>query len=163
MRTMPATTTVQGITRIQNTWLWDKYFNEKRRLDRKNGGGINERNLFHGTRTNDPELIYGVEDGFDTRLGMGGKWGRANYFAVSAYYSNHFAHITEDNSREILLVNVAVGDTCYLPPDSSLRRPPVKRVCASTNLRVMYDSGCRMYMVYDSHKAYPAYLNKYNL
>lgn len=168
MRTMPASTTVLGITRIQNTWLWGKYISEKTRLDQKNNGKVNEMTLFHGTRMNDPKLIYGGEDGFDARLGNGGKWGRASYFAVSARYSNHFAHISADSSREIFLANVLVGEPCYLPPDSSssLQRPPVMCVCPSSN-SIMYDSvtgithGCRVYMTYDNHKAYPAYLIKY--
>ncbi len=90
---MPETTSVVMLTRIQPTCLWDKYREQKTRLHAKNAGVIDELNLFHGTRTNDPKLINGGEDGFDMYLGHRGKWGTANYFSVSASHCNHFAHI----------------------------------------------------------------------
>ncbi len=168
-QTMPETTSVVTLTRIQNTCLWDKYREQKKRLHAKNAGVINELNLFHGTRANDPKLIYGGEDGFDMRLGHRGSWGRANYFSVSASHCNRFAHISEDNCREIFVVKVLTGESCYLPPDMSLRVPPVKHTDQSTGMQIKFDSvtgitrtrGSRVYMTYDNEKAYPAYLIKY--
>ena len=44
--------------------------------------------LFHGTRQNNPELIYkGKEEGVDMRFSNHGMWGRGIYFAKSASYS----------------------------------------------------------------------------
>ena len=42
---------IAGITRIQNCWLWDMYCFNKDRLALKKKGVINEKELFHGTRT----------------------------------------------------------------------------------------------------------------
>ncbi len=90
----PETTSVVILaSRIQLICLWDKYREQKTRLHAKNAGVIDELNLFRGTRANDPKLNYGGEDGFDMCLGHRGRWGRANYFSVSASQCNRFAHI----------------------------------------------------------------------
>ena len=69
---------------------------------RENNRSVNEKELFHGTRANDPAQIY--EEGFDMRLSAGGKWGRANYFTVSAGYADRFAHRTADGCKEIFFL-----------------------------------------------------------
>ena len=152
--------TISKIIRIQNLWLWKRYDAHKRMV-RENNRSVNEKELFHGTRANDPALIY--EEGFDMRLSAGGKWGRANYFTVSAGYADRFAHRTADGCKEIFLVKVATGNSCYMQPNSRIRRPP--RLTSSTR----YDTitgivgGARSYMTYDNDKAYPAYLIKYSM
>jgi len=45
--------------------------------------------LWHGTRTTDPRIISGSEEGFDMRFANAGMWGTGNYFAVNASYSNN--------------------------------------------------------------------------
>jgi len=57
--------------------------------------------MFHGTRRNDPILIY--EDGFDMRLSAQ---------AASAVYADGFAHRTADGHKEIFLTKVATGNSC---------------------------------------------------
>jgi hypothetical protein len=49
--------------------------------------------LFHGTRVNTPESIYGTEDGLDMRYSNDGLNGFGIYFADNAKYSNDYAHL----------------------------------------------------------------------
>ena len=168
--TLPSTRIAQ-ISRIQNRWLWEKYILHKRRLSVKNSGSVNEKELFHGTRGNDPKVIYESEDGFDMRYSAQGMWGNANYFAVNASYSTGYAYRTPDGNKEMFLVRVLTGDSCDCPSNSSLRMPPQKQSSATTGAvqlgQMKYDTvtgmtgGSRVYMTYDNDKAYPAYLIRY--
>ena len=88
---------------------------------------MNEKMLFHGTRTNKPRLIYEGEDGFDMRYSAEGMWGKANYFAVNASYSNSYAHNNANTGKkEVFLVKVLTGESYECAPDGSLRFPPLK-------------------------------------
>ena len=178
------TANILKISRIQNVWLWEKYTNQKKLLHRKNKGRVNEMELFHGTRKNDPKLIYNGQDGFDMRMSNKGYWGQANYFAVNSSYSDQYAFVS-GGTREMILVKVLTGDTCECPSDSSLRLPPPKPMkqelqktttvgdmrprLKSLKFQVQrYDTvtgttgGSRVYMTYDNEKSYPAYLIQYN-
>ena len=159
------------ITRIQNKWLWEKYVFQCKRLHIKNNGDVNERELFHGTGTNDPKLIYENEVGFDMRYSAQGMWGQANYFAEKASYSDNYAHRTLDGYKEMFLVKVLTGDSHNCTSDPSLRKPPFKSTGSTEGglrfAQVQYDTvtgytnGSQVYMTYDNEKAYPAYLIKY--
>lgn len=161
------------ITRIQNKWQWEKYVFQRKRMHKKNDGKINELELFHGTRTNDPKLIYDNEIGFDMRYSNSGMWGLANYFAENASYSNSYAHRSYDGYSEMFFAKVLTGDSFDCRPDSSLRKPPFKPTGHGSTggglqfSQVQYDtvtgytSGSQVYMTYDNEKAYPAYLIKY--
>ena len=162
---------IQQITRIQNKWLWERYAQHKQRLTYKNNGAVNEKELFHGTRHNDPKLIYEGEDGFDARFSAQGMWGLANYFAVNASYSNAYAYQASNGYREMFLVKVLTGDSYQCTSDRSLRLPPEKPGGASGSLqfaKTRYDTvtgttgGSWVYMTYDNDKAYPAYLIQYS-
>ena len=166
--TMP-TARIHQIFRIQNKWLWEMYAHHKKLLHRKNKGRVNEKELFHGTRSNDPKLIYNGENGFDARLSNEGYWGRANYFAEKASYSDSYAYQNK-NYREIFLVKVLTGDSAECPPNRKLSLPPEKKIEITGTLKfekTRYDSvtgttgGCRVYMTYENNKAYPAYLIQY--
>lgn len=168
-QTMPTSTVIQ-ISRIQNSWLWGRYVFQRKRLGIKNSGKINELELFHGTRSNDPKVIYAGEEGFDMRYSAQGMWGQANYFAVNASYSHGYAHSMPDGYKQMFLVKVLTGDSYESPPDRSLRKPPMKSTAGSSEvsfLQMQYDTvtgltgGSRVYMTYDNDKAYPAYLIKY--
>ncbi len=162
---------VVSIARIQNKWLWEKYSGHKKRLDRKNSGRVNEMELFHGTRSNDPRNIYEGEEGFDMRFSAQGMWGMANYFAVNASYSNNYC-FRSATGRQMFLVKVLTGDTHECPSNSSLRMPPLKTAGAGSGevqlVQARYDTlsgftnGSKVFMTYDNDKAYPAYLITYN-
>ena len=158
------------ITRIQNKWLWGKYVFQYKSLDIKNGGNVNEIELFHGSRNNDPKLIYENEDGFDMRYANSGMWGQANYFAEKASYSDNYAHTGVDGYKEIFFVKVLTGDSHECSPQS-LRKPPLKPTGSAVGPMKFaqfhydtvtgYTNGSQVYMTYDNEKAYPAYLIKY--
>ena len=165
-------THINQISRIQNKWLWDRYCYNKQRVHRKNKGNVNEKELFHGTRGNDPKLIYGSEVGFDMRYSAQGMWGQANYFAVNASYSDSYAHQKGGGLKEIFLVKVLTGDSYSCASNTSLRMPPEKHTSMEprSSLRftkTRYDTvtgttdGSIVYMAYDNDKAYPAYLIQY--
>ena len=129
--TMPLAN-ITKILRIQNQWLWEKYVQEKSRIQQKNAGGVNEMELFHGTRSNSPEEIYNSEEGFDMRYSSKGMWGMANYFAVDASYSDMYAYASVSllggSSREkAFLAKVLTGDSYECAPDKTLRMPPLKQ------------------------------------
>ena len=169
--TLPNVTVIQVI-RVQNKWLWERYAQHKQRLAYKNDGMVNERELFHGTRSNNPKLIYEGEDGFDMRFSSQGMWGLANYFAVNANYSDRYAYSRGDGSKEMFMVKVLTGDSYQCASESSLRMPPMKEGTGASGklqfARVRYDtvtgatSGSQVFMTYDNDKAYPAYLIQYS-
>ena len=89
--TMPNVNIV-SVQRVQNQYLWEKFIHHKGMIEQKNDGQANEKELFHGTRGNNPRQIYDSEEGFDMRFSASGMWGQANYFAVNASYSNNYAY-----------------------------------------------------------------------
>ena len=76
---------------------------------------IEQKLLFHGTRANDPAVIYEgcklfivnklllslVDESFDMRLAASGLWGTGIYFAEKSSYSNNYAYVFN-----ILLTNI---------------------------------------------------------
>ena len=164
--TMPSTT-IRSIERIQNQWLWKKYAQHKKMIEEKNGGAGNEMELFHGTRDNMPKEIYNSEEGFDMRFSAQGMWGQANYFAVNASYSNSYAHTNGMRHKEMFLAKVLTGNSHACSSDKTLRMPPKSYTAGSKLGQARYDTvtgitnGSRVYMTYDNHKAYPAYLITY--
>ena len=163
--TMPNSIIV-SIKRIQNNWLWERYVLTRKRLGKKNNGRVNEKKLFHGSRSSRAHLIYDSEEGFDMRYSSEGMWGQANYFAVKASYSDSYAYELGNGTREILLAKVLTGDSCKCPSDRTLRMPPVKYDQIRFQ-KERYDtvegetSGSKVYMTYSNDKAYPAYLIVY--
>ena len=64
---------IETIQRIQNKHLWQKYTFFRRVIQRRmDGRDINEKELFHGTRSNRPSMIYESEKGFDFVLALVG-------------------------------------------------------------------------------------------
>ena len=162
--TLPSKTIVK-IERIQNKWLWEKYYQHSERMKRKNEGVINEMLLFHGTRNAPPSDIYQHEEGFDMRFGRAGMWGNGNYFAVKASYSNKYAYRLSDGTQQVFLAKVLTGLSIDLEPDSSLRMPPVIKpeVKGSTRYDTVtgHTHGSQVFIAYSNDKAYPFYLISY--
>jgi hypothetical protein len=94
-------------------------------------------------------MIYMSEEGFDTTYSDGGSWGKANYFAFNASYSNAFAHTLQDGTKQMFVANVIAGRPASLPSDDKLRRPPMIK-----GSNIPHDSvfgktkGCYVIMVY---------------
>ena len=156
------------IHRVQNKPLWDEYTKCSRKMEKVNDGILKEELLFHGTRNNDPKLIYGGSSGFDMRHSRTGMWGRGNYFAKNASYSDGYAY-QEEGIRKMFAAWVLTGLSCETAPDDKLIMPPIRQQGAVTEGKVQhrYDSvtgtsgGTRVYITYDNIHAYPAYLIVY--
>ena len=172
---------IKKIERIQNRWLWDRYSESRKRISAKNDGVINEKKLFHGTKSTPPKKIYASEQGFDNRFASSGLWGEGSYFAVRASYSNNYAHSLDDyglNYKQMFLVQVLTGVACKCPQDRSLKLPPKKAdfpAAAGRSSRAYkfederYDSvtghtnGSDVFIIYEHGRVYPAYLVTYKL
>ena len=152
------------IERCQNVYLWQQYTARKMMMTKRNQGQINERVLFHGSRTVDPDKICRGKTGagFDPRLGSG-YYGTGAYFAEKASYSvNGYSHSTKGGtSKQIFLARVLCGrEKDYkTQKDMSLKRPPTMpggdlydSVCGGPH------AGSIMYITYDKSQAYPMYL-----
>ena len=166
------------IERIQNTWLWETYQMSKKRMSDKNNGMVNEKNLFHGPRKNEPKDIYNSEQGFDHRLASAGLFGEGTYFAAEAKYSHNYAYQLPlgINSHQLFLANVITGIPYRCKPrEHSLNVPPKKSEqmgLASVSSAAKFEgerydsvcghtSGSDIYVVYELGRVYPAYLITY--
>ena len=52
-----------------------------------------------------------------------GLWGRGNYFAVNASYSNNYAHIEAGGVRQMLVAYVLTGHSYHYPPTTHSPTP----------------------------------------
>jgi poly [ADP-ribose] polymerase 7/11/12/13 len=87
-KTMPEVE-LRTIRRIQNRDMWESYDAFRTRMNRKRSKPASQLALFHGTRKQYVEAI--CQQGFDWRMcgtSVGTKWGKGNYFARDASYSN---------------------------------------------------------------------------
>ena len=158
------------LERIQNKWLWERYSFAKKQMYKKNKGCVNEKHLFHGTRTTPPEKVFRSEKGVDFRFSRKGLWGMGSYFAVNASYSDRYAYNATALEKQMLICKVLTGDSYNATKtDGTLRQPPLKPVPTHGSFEEeRYDSvkgntsGSYVYVVYDHEKMYPAYLVTYN-
>lgn len=161
-KTMPAIK-VHSLARIQNQTLWSNFQHNIQRMKQRLGHEPTVTQMFHGTSSNDPKVIYGDihHDGFHTNLSRAGMWGRGTYFAVNASYSGGgYSFTAPGGQKQMMLCQVLVGDTIKLPSDSSIALAPIKPGAATER----YDSvtgntgGSDVVIVYDNGRAYPEYL-----
>ena len=166
-QTLPSTD-ITKIERIQNKVLWRRYANKSREMCQSGDGVLNEELLFHGSRSNNPKLIYKGSDGFDVRLSNNGMWGKGNYFAVNASYSNSYAFSSTSAvmpCKKMLAAWVLTGKSFYSEPHQ-FRRPP-DMGDASQGVQRKYDSvsgqtgGSKVFITYENSLAYPEYLITY--
>ena len=142
-----------------------KYFVQKILLALKSNC-IDEKRLFHGTRANEPKIIYSDTVGFDMRYSNQGFWGKANYFAVNSSYSDDYSYkIPSTNLKQMFIAKVLIGDSVnVMPNNSSLVEPPSYE---KNGKQIQYDSvngetfGSIVYMIYENSRAYPEYLITY--
>jgi HEPN domain-containing protein len=160
---------IHCIERIQNKELWDKYKEQRRKIERDvDLRDTSEKMLFHGTRGTPPEMIYGSETGFDMRFSRNGLWGYGNYFAVNAQYSLNYAYNKGNNQLQMFVARVSPGASkshghqpvpYVVPPEretTGLHLPgQVRRRYNSVNA---FTNGSEIYITYEHHLAYPEYL-----
>lgn len=183
LKDIPGATLV-SVRRVQNLFLWQRFSQERARLEGRNGHlGANIRHLWHGTGKLNPSAVYSGTDssGFDSRKSSSGnRFGRASYFAERASYSHAYGYHTEHGHSQLILAAVQLGvakdygRSCK----RSLTRPPVR----PDNTGALFDSvtggpfapaGFQLFSspdksaasivhcVYNSEKAYPAYVVTY--
>ena len=136
------------------------------------GAAPREVELFHGTSTTPPHVIYGGQEGFDMRR-CTAVWGVASYFAEQAAYSNaKYVFVNDDGEREILVADVLVGKTVEVDPRepaaAKLRMPPElpgePGVHADSVTGVGGGGGqSRVFMIYANGRAYPKYKLTYRM
>ena len=162
---------IRRIDRIQNKLLLRKYMDRAKQM-MEYDQVLGEKPLFHGTRTNKPEAIFKGDASFDMRYCHSGLWGRGNYFAVNASYSNNYAHIEAGGVRQMLVAYVLTGHSYHCHSDSTITQPPFRGHQGIRNdgtVRRRHDSVCgttndsKVYITYDNDKAYPAYLISYTV
>ena len=156
---------IERLERIQNKLLWQKYMDCAKRMIQYNNGRLGEVTLFHGTRFNDPKLIYEGDSSFDMRYSQNGMWGQGNYFAANASYSDVYSHQV-GSYNQMLVAIVLTGFSYFSQPDGTIRWPPF-RPGRHEGIQYRYDSvsgvtgGFKVTITYENDRAYPAYLITY--
>lgn len=172
-KTLPSLVMVK-VERVQNRPLWDKYYLEKKQISKTNGE-VNEKLLFHGSRSAVPRNIVLSSKGIDFRCSSRKRpmmWGTGAYFAANASYSDNYAHSVDSSlNKEVILACVLTGNSYSYgkKTDSSLTKPPsMPQLGASAPAECkLYDTvngctnGSTVYVVYDHDKSYPAYIITY--
>ena len=157
---------IRTIERIQNYVLWKKYLMRAKSMEDKSVPR-GEKILFHGTSQTNPKEIYEGDDSFDMRLSRDGMWGKGNYFAVDASYSNGYAY-HQGNLKKLFLARVLTGISYFSPPQR-FTKPPLRDATAGQvgSIQHRYDSVCgqsggsMIYITYENNLAYPAYIITY--
>ena len=154
------------IERIQNKLLWQIYIDCAKTTNKSNDGYLGEMTLFHGTSYNNPDQIYEGASSFDMRFSRDGMWGRGNYFATNASYSNSYSYKMPNGYRQMLVANVLTGYSWYSAP-KSFTHPPFRQEkhkgikCRYDSVNGFHPGGSKVYITYDNNRAYPAYLITY--
>eukprot|EP00761_Pharyngomonas_kirbyi_P014529 gb/GECH01014559.1/.p1 GENE.gb/GECH01014559.1/~~gb/GECH01014559.1/.p1 ORF type:complete len:1374 (+),score=211.45 gb/GECH01014559.1/:1-4122(+) len=158
---------IKRIVRVQNNVLWEHFWSEKRKLEKKNQKEVIPQRLFHGCGQVTPETICeNVETSFDMRYSGEGLWGRACYFAKDASYSVpsycNETIIDGEECHQIFLAKVLLGE-CIECRQEKYTTPP-ERTRDSAGRVIPYDSisgvtcGHKVFMVYANNRAYPEYI-----
>ena len=155
---------ITDIHMVKNKYLWEKFSREKLKIEQEKGY-CEENFLFHGTRQNDPKIVYTT--GFDISFSSdGGSYGRGIYFARRAAYScNGYVYVSK-NKNYIFLAKVLTGKCINIPGNNQLRKPPFynqeKFIYYDSVTNVRNESNSydveQMIIVYNNEKAYPYYL-----
>ena len=160
------------VQRVQNKVIWQQYLHCSMMMAQVEHPVLGEQLLFHGTKRNNPELIYKGTEGFDMRFSAEGMWGKGNYFAVNASYSHSYAFVTSEGNSKMFAAWVLTGRSYNMKEksDRSLKKPPFlkEHSHSDTSVHRRYDSVCgethcgtRVYITYDNVHAYPAYIITY--
>ena len=160
-RQLSSTLQVFSIYRIQNNALWKKYAAYRT----KNQSQTVEICGFHGSRLNDPALIYKGDKGFDPAKSH--PYNPAVWFAANASYSHSgYAHRV---ARPHLPFTALQELEDYDKNEAQWSNKPFyqlffAQVCIPTlqYTQRLADSTNRTWQVKDKHSAYPTYLVTYS-
>jgi hypothetical protein len=147
------------VERVENENQWSSYAEQRRSVKAENNNNANERWLKHGTRNIKPDEIIDDYVGLDMRFGNKGMYGVALYFAETAEYSNKYASTLSNGHKQMFLVRIIAGNEQHVPQHNShIKRPDKGYHSVRGNVGGPGDA----YMLYDNHRAYPAYLITYS-
>ena len=103
-----------NILRIQNNHLWERYNNEKYKMEAKlrNKTCSVELMLFHGCKRDATESIK--TKGFDIKYAKAGLYGTGLYFAINSKYSTSgYQTINNDGTCSLFVAKVLIGDPYF--------------------------------------------------
>jgi Poly(ADP-ribose) polymerase catalytic domain/WWE domain len=176
---------ISRLWRIRNEPLSLYYQFHKDRLTMNGVANHNEVEVWHGTRTVDPGVVYrDRQDGFMVQFAGVGTWGRGIYFAEHSNFSDAYAHNPNANpatledrpaaapdEREMFLAKLLVGNpvelvetdkTLVAPPHDPSSKPGQRYHTAKSTCTVLDTSLVSpAYVVYENGRAYPQYLVRY--
>uniref|UniRef100_A0ABM0MQS4 Poly [ADP-ribose] polymerase n=1 Tax=Saccoglossus kowalevskii TaxID=10224 RepID=A0ABM0MQS4_SACKO len=164
-KTIPRTTRITRIVRVQNEELWDHHTRKERWMMKKNmDRKVEERHLFHGTRHEFVDAI--CQQNFDWRVSgtsSGTAYGKGSYFARDATYSHNYTRPDTNGIYQMFLARVLVGS--YTAGNEDLVKPPPKN--PSNPFGDSYDSCVNstsdpsIYIIFDNSQTYPQYVISY--
>ncbi|KAM9578257.1 protein mono-ADP-ribosyltransferase PARP12-like isoform 2-T2 [Guaruba guarouba] len=149
------------INRIQNPSLWKVFQWQKEQMKRENGGKeVNEKLLFHGTKTSFVESI--CTHNFDWRIcgSNGTVYGKGSYFARDASYSHSYCELTV-KKKIMFVARVLVGD--YVNGNAAYVRPPTKSVDGLQFYDSCVDNHINpsIFVVFEKYQIYPEFTIEY--
>ncbi|KAM4670876.1 protein mono-ADP-ribosyltransferase PARP12-like isoform 2-T2 [Amazona ochrocephala] len=149
------------INRIQNPSLWKVFQWQKEQMKRENGGKeVNEKLLFHGTKTSFVESI--CIHNFDWRIcgSNGTVYGKGSYFARDASYSHSYCELTV-KKKIMFVARVLVGD--YVNGNAAYVRPPAKSVDGLQFYDSCVDNQINpsVFVVFEKYQIYPEFTIEY--
>ncbi|XP_030395268.1 protein mono-ADP-ribosyltransferase PARP12-like isoform X2 [Gopherus evgoodei] len=153
---------IQRMRRIQNPSLWQVFQWQKEQMKKKNGGkDVDERLLFHGTKSSHLEAI--CNHNFDWRIcGVHGtSFGKGSYFARDAKYAHSYSQ-SAAKGNTMFVARVLVGD--FVRGDPTYVRPPQR----ATDMLTFYDSCVdnvlvpSIFVIFEKHQIYPEYIIDYS-
>ena len=168
---------VHEITQIQPSFQLLKFLHCRGRVQVSYPDTVlEEKLLFHGTGTRFPELV--VQEGLSvhsTDPNPNDNWGSGIHMSEAAWYADERAHTYTDEDgkehRQIFLTHAALGSSTSLPPDPTLRRPPIAKEI--NHMKIHHDSvtgnyskdnaNAVVHIVYEAERTCPAFLIDYSL
>ena len=108
-----AANNVVKVEGVMNRMLYDRWWNEKRALTKSVGADhVNERNMFHGARTEDTMQIV-IREGFRKVFNKSAASGFGTYLAKNANYSaaSGYSAVDSNGIKKIFRCNVLCGES----------------------------------------------------
>ncbi|KAN0031400.1 hypothetical protein ACTFIV_005264 [Dictyostelium citrinum] len=153
--TMSSSSEIVKLERIQNKTLWRNFDESRKKLNEKykvSNLDFLESTLFHGTRSNDPKLIFSSDVGFDIGKSAFGSYGKGLYFALNASYSDRFCFRESSiDCKQMFLCRVLLGNSA----------PSNQRELQDDGQDSIKGGGGEMFILKANNTAYPDYLISY--
>lgn len=110
---------VLWMEKIENSFLEEKYEQQKKELEMKRGKPCEEHMLYHGTSESIASII--IQTGFIPSKNARSVYGKGTYFAKNASYSRDYAPPASDHISFMLLCSVLVGEVAVYRPNQTIQ------------------------------------------